>query len=324
MLTPMDGNVTAIQYDGETEMRANRSLRRNRSGAVLAASMLFFLTITVSGVALLSMSEIHRLDLVRSGMDVRLLIAAEAALETKRGQFVLTEGVQEDWTALLPTSGWNDIGAQFYVNGMTVKVQGMPVGSGGHPIARLRSIAYGANRTRAVEYTIRAASFADYALYFGANNNTNVDEYTKVLGPYYSLGNINLNNGAGIEFYSHVETSGKVTGIVDPLYNFKQGYLDYVPPITLPPATPSMSVLRNAANATGLHLYSNTTRIELTGTTFSRTYRFRTITGYTTLTEVLRPIPDNSVIFVDTGFPPRGCGFVQPLSTESSTRRVSA
>lgn len=281
----------------------------------MATSLLFMVLIAVAGTSLLSISLIHQLDMARGGVDVRLLIAAEAALESKRGQFILVAGVQEDWTELLPTTGWNDIGPKFTVNGIVVQVQGMPLSQTRFPIARLRGLAYGQDRTKAVEYTIRASSFADYALYFGAGSGVNIEEYTKIYGPYYSKGDINLNNGPGIEFFGHVETSGKVQGIVDAVYNFKQGYLDYVPVIDLPPVGPSMTLMRNAALASGTFFYANTISIELAGTQFVRRYRYRTGPGsndYVLAPPQTLDIPDNSVIYISNATCPAGVDSFDP------------
>jgi hypothetical protein len=291
----------------------NFNLRSNRRGMSLAIALFFALMVSVTGGALLSMSTITRLKIVRSGEDIRLLIAAEAGIETVRGRFTLVAGVQDDWSALLPTANWNDVGGPMIINGITVQAQARPTGDASTPHARLRAIAYGAHTTRVVEYTIQAANFADYALYFGAPNTVGIGENFKMVGNFYSKGHVNLSNGDGIEFYGDVDTTGKVMNYTDYGYNFKKGFTEYAPEVTIPDSAWGMDPMRTAAQASGTLFYANTLSIELAGQQFIRTfeYHFQGSTSnykkadYEVMTETLT-IPDNSVIYIDSDKPPLG------------------
>ncbi len=287
--------------------------RRSRSrGSILTVVMLMLVVVAIAGSALLAMSALTRIDMVRRSLDVRLMIAAEAALESTRGRFTLVAGVQEDWSALMPSSGWNSLGT-VVVNGISCQVQAAPVGGPEVLRARLRAIATVQSENRVVEYTIMAANFADYALYFGGTNTVSIGEYFKMVGNFYSRGSINLHNRPGIEFYGRTETSATVMNWTDLAYNFKQGYDDNVPIIEIPPTAYGFGPMYTAAQASGTLFYSNTISIELVGQQFVRTYRYRyTGTGsnynhnhYQVLTETLQ-IPDNSVIYIDSATPPQG------------------
>lgn len=298
-------------------------LRRGRKGGALAAAMIFM--VTVAGAALLSMSSITRVRIVKAGEDVRLLIAAEAGLETRRGMFVLVAGVQDDWSILMPTSGWNNVGDELNINGIRVQVQAQPIGDATNLQARLRSIAYGYSRNRAVEYNIQAANFADYALYFGGTNSVGIGSYFKMVGNFYSRGSINLQQNPGIEFFSRVETSETVLAAPDPIYNFKEGYLNYVPIIEIPPTAYGTAPMRAAAAASNTLFYANTISIQLVGTQFVRTYEYRfqgTGTNYNPNHYQIRTqtlsIPDNSVIYIDSDKCPAGVDTYQAGATTAN------
>jgi hypothetical protein len=293
--------------------RGNYRQRYNRRGGILATAMLFFVMVAVAGTAILSMSVVTKLKFVRQSIDVRMLIAAEAGIETVRGRFTLVAGVQEDWSALMPTNGWNDVGGPMIINGISVQAQARPIGGPDVLQARVRAVATVQQRSRAVEYNIQAANFADYALYFGSSNTVGIGTYFKMVGNIYAVGSINLSNGAGIEFYGDVDTSEKVLNAPNPVYNFKKGYTEFVPIVTIPPAAYGLTPMRNAAIASGTLFYSNTISIELVGEEFIRTYEYRQSgTGtnynpnhYVVQTETL-DIPDNSVIYIDSDTAPAG------------------
>jgi hypothetical protein len=171
--------------------------------------MLFFVVVAVAGVSMLSISQRHQIDTIRNGYDVRLLIAAEAGIETVRGRFTLIEGVQEDWNALLPDpTNWNDIGGPMTINGIQVQAQGISTGTPAVPRARVRAIATLLNRNRVVEYEIRVPSFSDFAIYSGSSNVLDIPAFGKFYGPVYSTADISLSNRAGIEFFGEVSASG--------------------------------------------------------------------------------------------------------------------
>ena len=287
-------------------------IRRNqRRGTILSTAMLFFAMVSVAGVALLSMSAISRIEMVKSGMDVRLLIAAEAGLETVRGRFTLVAGVQEDWSTLAPGPGWTNLGGPMIINGINVQAQARPMGGPDVLQARVRAIATVNNKSRVVEYNIQAANFADYALYFGATNSVGIGSYFKMVGNIYAKGSINLSNRPGIEFFGDVDSSEQVLNYPDIAYNFKRGFTEYAPVVEIPPTAYGLDVMRNAAEASGTLFYANTISIELDGEQFIRTYEYR-FTGngsnynpndYQVRTQVL-DIPDNSVIYVDSDTAP--------------------
>jgi hypothetical protein len=287
--------------------------RTSRKGSALAAAMLFFVTITIAATALLSISAIHRIQIVRSGIDVRLMIAAEAGIETVRGRFTLIPDIQDDWSALLPTTGWNNIGGPLNINGIDVQVQARPIGGPSVPRARIRSIATANERNRVVEYTIQVASFADYALYFGATNTVSIGSYFKMVGNIYARGSINVHNRPGVEFFGNVQTSGSVMNYPDYNYNFKRGYEANHPIVTIPSAAYGMDPMYNAASDSGTVYYRNTMAITFDGDEFIRTYRHR-MSGvgnnynhneYEIRTQRL-DVPDESVIYISSDYPPAG------------------
>lgn len=294
-------------------MKYSLKLRNNRKGTALGMALLFVVMVSVTGGALLSVSTITRMSMVRGSQDIRLLIAAEAGIESVRGRFTLVAGVQDDWSPLLPTSDWNDVGGPLTINGTRVQCQAKPTGDSSTPMARIRAIAYGANKTRVVEYVIQAANFADYALYFGAPNTVGIGDNFKMVGNFYSKGHVNLSNRSGIEFFGDVDTMGKVMNYPNRAYNFKKGFTEYAPEVNIPPSAYGMDIMRDAAEASGTLFYANTLSIELNGDKFVRTYQYR-YTGsnknykksqYKTLTETL-DIPDNSVIYIDENQAPVG------------------
>ena len=294
-------------------MKTTRVNRYANKGYMLATAMFFMALVVVCGGVLLSMSTINRIAQVQRGEDVRLLIAAEAGLETIRGRFTLIAGVQDDWSTLVPGPGWKNIGGKLTINGIAVQPQGRPSGDPSTPHARIRAIATGSGKSRVVEYTVQAANFADYALYFGSNNTVGIGDYFKMVGNYYSKGHVNLANRTGIEFFGNVDTTGKVMNYSDYAYNFKKGFTEYAPNITIPPSAYGLDIMRGAAEASGTLFYSNTLSITLSGEQFLRTYEYRYKgTGsnykhkdYVTLTETL-DIPDNSVIYIDSSKAPTG------------------
>lgn len=288
-----------------------KSRLESKRGGALPVAMMFMIVVVIAGTALLSVSTIHRLDMVRAGIDVRMLIAAEAGLETARGRFTLIAGVQEDWSGLMPTTDWNDIGGPMTINGISVQVQAKPTGGAEVLQARIRAVARAADKNRVVEYHIQAANFADYALYFGSNNSVGIGSYFKMVGNFYSKGSINLSNNPGIEFFGDVDTSEKVLGAPDPIYNFKKGYTDYAPVVEIPPTAYGLDVMRAAAEASNTLFYANTISIQLVDQQFVRTYEYRKSgTGtnynpgdYEVRTQTL-DIPDNSVIYIDSDTAP--------------------
>lgn len=189
----------------------NIQMRNNRRGGALAAAMLFFVVVTVAGASLLSVSMVTQQSIIRGGYDLRLLIAAEAGVATMRGRLALVRDVQEDWAALMPNAGWNNVGTT-KVNGIDVQVQAMRDTSyTAYPAARIRGIATAWDRNQVVEYTVRAPSITNHAFFSGGdlefsgssghlNGGVHSNEDVKITGQNWVLeslsasGNIAIHN----------------------------------------------------------------------------------------------------------------------------------
>ncbi|MCA8911304.1 MAG: hypothetical protein KDB82_06345 [Planctomycetes bacterium] len=251
-------------------MHFNAKLRQARRGSILGMAMLFFVMVTVAGAALLSMSTINRMKTVRNGVDVRLMIACEAAVESVRGRFTLIEGVQENWS-WLSDSSWTTIDT-ISVNGIPVTVQALGFADPSVPRARIRGSATASNRTRFVEYTIKVAAFSDYSVFIGEAGASNWG-YFKCVGNFYSVGSCNF-GASGTEFFGNAWTSGVFTGKSN--CTFHNGTLEGIPVITMPDDVANYSAIENGAKPPYLtedHVYyENTLEIQLMGTTYRRIY----------------------------------------------------
>ncbi|MBX3475219.1 MAG: hypothetical protein KF754_12615 [Planctomycetes bacterium] len=252
-----------------------RTLRNNRRGGALAAAMLFMILVTVAGTALLSMSVITRTSIVKNGIDVRLMIAAEAGVETMRGRFTLIDGIQEDWS-WINTASWTTVGTPT-INGLLVTVDAMSVGGPSVPTARIRSRATASGKTRVVEYLIRVASFSDYALFNGGAGTSYYGNNFKMVGNYYNNGTIQIPSATGVQFFGRtITTANVVFGAEGVAYNFPiQLPEQFQPPITVPPLYnwATLETIAGVPNAGFTHRYGeNTLWIEFTGTTYNRHY----------------------------------------------------
>jgi hypothetical protein len=232
-------------------------------------AMLFFVMVTVAGTAILSMSSIQKLRTVRNGIDVRLMIAAEGAIETLRGRFTLVQGVQDDWL-WVSDSAWTDLGI-INVNGIDVDVEALRASGASVPRARLRARATAAGVTRVVEITIRVASFSDYAV-FAANGNLGINY--KLVGNYYSNGNINV-DVTGARIFGETTCTGIITGLhalpTDPEYPFvNQNPTLNAAAIPFPVAATEWDYQKDIAETTGYVFAENTLEIIFNGTTFTR------------------------------------------------------
>jgi hypothetical protein len=257
-------------------------LRNSKRGGALAISMLFFVLVAIAGAAMLSISSVHRLQTVRNGIDVRLMIAAEAGIETVRGRFTVVPDIQEDWTALLPTPGWNEI-ERLSINGMNVTVEAQPVGGPSVPTARVRSTAVAGAKSRTVEYTIKVATFSDYAVFNADSGMSTLGPDYKGVGNLYFAGNVNIpNSGAQLFGKSHMVGSivqgygpGNNPGTGQPWnYHFPiEPPAQNQPPIPIPTWAAPWDSLENVARSPIGHFWAeNTLAIELTGTTYTRYY----------------------------------------------------
>jgi hypothetical protein len=240
--------------------------------------MLFFVMVTVAGTAILSMSSIQKLRTVRNGIDVRLMIAAEGAIETVRGRFTLVKGVQDDWTWISDTT-WTSLGV-VTVNGIDVSVEGLRNPSASVPRCRIRARASASGITRVVEITVRVASFSDYSV-FAANGNLGVNY--KLVGNYYSNGNINV-DVTGARIFGETTCTGIITGLhalpTDPEYPFvNENPLLNQPAIPFPLDPTEWDYMKDIAETTGYVFAENTLEIIFNGTTFTRWYVRRSNNG---------------------------------------------
>lgn len=246
------------------------STRKSRRGSILGMAMLFFVMVTVAGAALLSMSTIQRLRTVRNGVDVRLMIACEAAVESVRGRFTLIEGTQENWNWLSDTT-WTTVDT-ITVNGTPVTVEALRFTDPSVPRARIRGSATASGKTRWVEYTIKVAAFSDYSVFIGEAGASNWG-YFKCVGNFYSVGSCNF-GASGTEFFGNCWTSGVITGKSN--CTFHKGYIEGHPVITMPDDVANYAAIENGAKAPYLttdHVYyENTLEIQLMGTQYRRIY----------------------------------------------------
>jgi hypothetical protein len=262
-------------------VRSHSILRSGKRGGVLAMAMLFFVMVTVAGTAILSMSSIQKMKTVRNGIDVRLMIAAEGAMETVRGRFTLIQGVQDNWNWVSDTT-WTNIGT-INVNGINVAVEGLRNPSASVPRARLRARATAAGVTRVVEITIRIASFSDYSVF--ASGGSLGQDY-KLVGNMYALGNVDVPY-TGARVYGSSTLTGVVTGtyglIASPEWPFvNQNPIVNSAPIPFPTDITQWNYMKTIATTTGYVFAENTLEIVLNGTTFTRYYvRRRTTTAGT-------------------------------------------
>ena len=77
-------------------------ITRSRCGSALLVSMGFMLMATSMGLGFLAVTGQHMMQTATKGIETKLLQAAEAGIETKRGRFKLVNPTQIDWTTLLP------------------------------------------------------------------------------------------------------------------------------------------------------------------------------------------------------------------------------
>ncbi|MCB9935520.1 MAG: hypothetical protein H6840_07485 [Planctomycetes bacterium] len=283
-------------------MRARFSLRRqSHRGGILATAMLFFVVVTVAGMSILSMSTIQRLKTVRNGIDVRLMIACEAAVETVRGRFTLVAGVQENWGWLSDTT-WTSV-AVVNVNGTAVNVEARRFTDPSVPRARIRGWATASGKTRWVEYTIKVAAFSDYAVFIGEAGASNWG-YFKCVGNFYSVGSCNF-GATGTQFFGNAWTSGVFTksGNSDlDSYTYLKGNQQGIPVISMPDDVANYSAIENGAKQPYLTedhtYYENTLEIQLMGTQYRRIFVRRNSAGGLNAT-----VPSWSATTAPTGYP---------------------
>ena len=123
----------------------NADTRHSHRGAALALALFFLILVTTAGIALLSSSTRNQLSIIERSIDVRLMIAAEAGLETVRGRFKFVAGVQDDWNVLVPSTTWSTVDTMT-VNGISVTVQTRDVTTDSVGKAEVRTMATGPER----------------------------------------------------------------------------------------------------------------------------------------------------------------------------------
>jgi hypothetical protein len=251
-------------------VRSFSNRRSNRRGGILAAAMLFFVMVTVAGTAILSMSSIQKLRTVRNGIDVRLMIAAEGAIETVRGRFTLVKGVQDDWT-WISSATWTSLGT-INVNGINVDVEALRDISPSVPRCRVRARASASNVTRVVEITVRVASFSDYSVFASGGS---LGANYKLVGNYYADGDIDVPY-TGARIYGRTELTGSVVGtygvITSPEWPFVNQNPINVAAVPFPTDITEWDYMKDIAETTGYVYAENTLEIVLNGTTFTRYY----------------------------------------------------
>lgn len=278
-----------------------RERAKSRRGAALAYCMSVFVLVTISGMTLIAVNYQYQAQGIHYGLMSRLRAATENALESTRGRFTLVQTTQENWDALIPGTGWNNI-QTVVVNGVTVQVSARSVGTAAVPRCRLRAVGTLSGRIWASEYEFKMTTFGDFALYTGGTNTQGIPANCKINGGYYSKPSINLVNRPDIEFFKAVATSGTVMNAPDPVYNFKEGYTQNVEEITFQPAITTFNVAKTQAQATSTVHYANTYMIELRGTVYRRYYTHRVATSgggqYQNYVQDLA-IPNNGIIYIE-------------------------
>ena len=251
--------------------------RAKRKGSILSLALMFFVLVTVAGTAILSMSTIQRIKTVRTGIDVRLMIAAEAGIESVRGRFTLIEGVQDDWSWLNNTT-WTTVDT-VSVNGINVTVQAMLWGGPSVPTARLRSSASASGKTRFVEYLIKVASFSDYAVFTSSGGTLGADY--KLVGNYFANGNLSIPH-TGSQMFGRVQltgtinqTNGEPQSYTFPIQNPEPNSGN----IPFPNNAYQWNLLVDKADTTGYIWAENTLEIIFNGTNLTRWYVRRRATG---------------------------------------------
>jgi hypothetical protein len=250
---------------------------------MLMVAMGFVVAVSITGTVMLSLSYVHQQQMGAKALAVRAMAAAEAGIEAKRGRFTLIAGVQDDWSALLPTTGWNNIDGPLLINNLSVQVQARPTGSPSTPKVRIRGLVVTLGRTLAVEYEAKCPQQSDYSVFSGSTSTYNPGYNYKCVGNHYSQGSIFINSAyTGVEFFGRTETSGTITsyGAEGASYNFKTSPITNVAVRQVDFSAVNFTVPRTRAIACGMLYKENTLDIRLNGNnTFTRTYVRRRATA---------------------------------------------
>jgi hypothetical protein len=159
------------------------------------------------------------------------------------------------------------------VNGIDVVVEGLRDPGASVPRCRIRARAAASGVTRVVEITVRVASFSDYSVFA---NNGNFGQNYKLVGNYYSNGNINV-DVTGCRVFGETTSTGIITGLYsDPLspeYPFINSNPQLLQPAIPFPVDPTeWDYMKDIADTTGYIYAENTLEIIFNGTTFTRYY----------------------------------------------------
>ncbi len=155
-------------------MNTYSNRRKRLKGGALVAALFFMIVVTTAGIALLSSSTRNQIAIIERSVDVRLMIAVEAGVESVRGRFRLIEGIQDDWAWMAGSTraAPNDLGVQT-INGINVSLTCWPLGSPSVPTCTVRGWATAAGITRFVELDLQLATFSDFAMYLGESGQAN-------------------------------------------------------------------------------------------------------------------------------------------------------
>lgn len=295
-----------------------RNPRSSRRGTALAYCMGVFVLVSVAGTTMFAVNSQHQMQILHYGLMTRLRAATESALETTRGRFTLVQTTQESWASLLPNAGWNTI-QTLNVNGASVVVSGMNVGTPTTPRCRLRAVGSLSGRQWAAQYEFRPTSMGDFSYFSGGPNTQSIPSNTWVGGGYYSKGSINLNNESNIHFLKHASTSGSVMSPGNATW--AEGYSTSVPQVNFQLGTLTFPEALSQVTSTHRH-YRNTYKIELRGTVYRRHYSYKPAAGGNIMTTEDLPIPHNGIIYVGsrTDAPPAGIDCANPAHTNTNAR----
>ncbi|MCF6227562.1 MAG: hypothetical protein L3J82_02705 [Planctomycetes bacterium] len=274
-------------------------------GGALAAALFFMVVVTTAGIALLSSSTRNQIAIIERSVDVRLMMAAEAGLETVRGRFKFVAGVQDDWSVLAPSTNWTLVDTMT-VNGIAVRVETRDVTTDSVGKAEVRTMATGPAHTRVVQMTLRVPSFSDYSVFLASTRKRTPAPGFMYMGDFYSAGNLGIQNSP--LFFGQSYLGGVVQGnagggggptdtVAFPLLQAKEN----VEPVSMPPSAFGEGSMETAANLSNSVFYKNTFKIELKGTYFTRHYHWEKPSGTLPLSGTAQQditIPSNGVIYI--------------------------
>ncbi len=297
-------------------------------GGALAAALFFMVVVTTAGIALLGSSTRNQIAIIERSVDVRLMMAAEAGLETVRGRFKFVAGVQDDWSVLAPSTNWTLVDTMT-INGIAVRVETRDVTTDSVGKAEVRTIAAGPNHDRVVQMTLRVPSFSDYGVFLASTQRRQPAPGFMYTGDFYTAGELRIANAP--IFFGQAYVGGVITGnagggggptdtISFPMLQAKEN----TPAVTMPPSAFGEGTMESASNLTSTKLYKNTYKIELRGTTFRRWYHWRRTAPTPTTGTAFQDIniPSNGVIYISADDCPANWTVPSASPADNSTGSV--